>query len=179
MLNQYFIMTNATRSFRVEKDVSNILDEEAERMGISVNALVNIILKHYSEFNRFLSKIDLVILNRDILTKLLEFMDEQNLFKMGLELGETIPKDTILFWKKDLDQENVFEYLEKILCRYGLLGTYDQIDQQGEKIIVIRHRLGKKGSIFFHGYIKSTLNIVGLDSNIEVTESSVKAKIAI
>ncbi len=172
-------MTNATRSFRVEKDVSNILDEEAERMGISVNALVNIILKHYSEFNRFLSKIDLVILNRDILTKLLEFMDDQNLFKMGLELGETIPKDTILFWKKDLDQENVFEYLEKILCRYGLLGTYDQIDQQGEKIIVIRHRLGKKGSIFFQGYIKSTLNIVGLDSNIEVTESSVKAKIAI
>ena len=52
-------MTNATRSFRVEKEISAILDEEAERMGISVNALVNIILKHYSEFNRFLSKIDL------------------------------------------------------------------------------------------------------------------------
>ena len=170
-------MTNATRSFRVEKEISAILDEEAERMGISVNALVNIILKHYSEFNRFLSKIDLVILNRDILIKLLEFMEDNNLFKMGLELGETIPKDTILFWKKDLDKQNVFEYLEKILCRYGLLGTYDQIDQQGEKIIVIRHRLGKKGSIFFHGYIKSTFNIVGLDSNIEVTESSVKAKI--
>ncbi|HYY70777.1 MAG TPA: hypothetical protein VE595_00065 [Nitrososphaeraceae archaeon] len=172
-------MTNATRSFRIEKDISTILDEEAERMGISVNALVNIILKHYSEFSRFLSKIDLVILNRDILTKLLEFTDDQNLFKLGLELGETIPKDTILFWKKDLDRQNVFEYLDKIICRYGLLGTYDEINQQGEKIIVIRHRLGKKGSIFFHGYIKSTFNIVGLDSNIEVTESSVKAKITI
>ena len=172
------MMTNATRSFRVDKDISDILDEEAERMGISVNALVNIILKHYSEFNRFLSKIDLVILNRDILTKLLELMEEQNLFQIGLELGETIPKDTILFWKKDLDKQNVFEYLEKIICRYGLLGTYDQIDQQGEKIIVIRHRLGKKGSIFFHGYIKSTFSIVGLDTNIEITESSVKAKIA-
>jgi hypothetical protein len=42
---------------------------------------------------------------------------------------------------------------------------------------VIRHRLGKKGSIFFHGYIKSIFNIVGLDNTIEVTESSVKAKI--
>ena len=134
-------MQNSTRSFRVEQYVSNILDEEAERMGISVNALVNIILKHYSDFNRFLSKIDLVILNREILTKFLELMEDQEIFKIALELGETIPKDTILFWKKELVQQNVFEYLEKIICRYGLLGTYDEINQDGWKIIVIRHRL--------------------------------------
>ncbi|MGE0242971.1 MAG: hypothetical protein AB7F53_01340 [Nitrososphaeraceae archaeon] len=172
-------MTNATRSFRIEKDVSNILDEESERMGISVNALVNIILKYYSEFSRFLSKIDLVVVNREILIKLLESTEDQNLFKLGLELGETIPKDIILFWKKELDRQNVFEYLEKIICRYGLLGTYDEINQKGEKIIVIRHRLGKKGSLFFQGYIKSIFNLVSLDNNIEITDSSVKVKITI
>jgi hypothetical protein len=170
---------NSTRSFRVEQYISNILDEEAERMGISVNALVNIILKHYADFSRFLSKIDLVILNREILTKFLQSMDDQEVFKIGIELGETIPKDTILFWKKELAQQNVFEYLEKIICRYGLLGTYDEINQNGGKIIVIRHRLGKKGSIFFQGYIKSIFNIVGLDNTIELTESSVKAKIVV
>ena len=172
-------MTNTTRSFRIEKDISNILDEESERMGISVNALVNIILKHYSEFSRFLSKIDLVVVNREILIKLLEFTEDQNLFKLGLDLGETIPKDIILFWKKELARQNVFEYLEKIICRYGLLGTYDEINLKGEKIIVIRHRLGKKGSLFFQGYIKSIFNLVGLDNNIEITDSSVKVKITI
>lgn len=172
-------MPNSTRSFRVEQYISNILDEEAERMGISVNALVNIILKHYSDFTRFLSKIDLVILNREILTNFLLRMDDQEIFKIGIELGETIPKDTILFWKKEFAQQNVFEYLEKIICRYGLLGTYDEINQDGSKIIVIRHRLGKKGSIFFQGYIKSIFNIVGLDNTIELTESSVKAKIVV
>ncbi|HET7642965.1 MAG TPA: hypothetical protein VFK40_05620 [Nitrososphaeraceae archaeon] len=172
-------MTNATRSFRIEKDVSTILDEESERMGISVNALVNIILKHYSEFTRFLSKIDLVVINREILIKLLESTEEQNIFSLGLELGETIPKDIILFWKKELDRQNVFEYLEKIICRYGLLGTYDEINQNGDKIIVIRHRLGKKGSLFFHGYIKSIFNMIGLDNNIEITDSSVKIKVTI
>jgi hypothetical protein len=170
---------NSTRSFRVEQYISNILDEEAERMGISVNALVNIILKHYADFSRFLSKIDLVILNREILTKFLQSMDDQEVFKIGIELGETIPKDTILFWKKELAQQNVFEYLEKIICRYGLLGTYDEINQNGGKIIVIRHRLGTKGSIFFQGYIKSIFNTVGLDNTIELTESSVKAKIVV
>ncbi|HET7641976.1 MAG TPA: hypothetical protein VFK40_00580 [Nitrososphaeraceae archaeon] len=172
-------MTNTTRSFRIEKDISNILDEESERMGISVNALVNIILKHYSEFTRFLSKIDLVVVNREILIKLLDLTEDQNLFKLGLDLGETIPKDIILFWKKELDRQNVFEYLEKIVCRYGLLGTYDEINQKGDKIIVIRHRFGKKGSLFFHGYIKSIFNMIGLDNNIEITDSSVKIKVTI
>ncbi|HJT83214.1 MAG TPA: hypothetical protein VJ697_01920 [Nitrososphaeraceae archaeon] len=172
-------MTNTTRSFRIEKDISNILDEESERMGISVNALVNIILKHYSEFSRFLSKIDLVVVNREILINLLDLTEDQNLFKLGLDLGETIPKDIILFWKKELDRQNVFEYLEKIICRYGLLGTYDEINQKGDKIIVIRHRLGKKGSLFFHGYIKSIFNMIGLENNIEITDSSVKIKVTI
>jgi hypothetical protein len=44
-----------TRSFRFDAEMSKILDEEAERMGVSVNALVGIILKRYSEFieNRY------------------------------------------------------------------------------------------------------------------------------
>ena len=168
-------MPNSTRSFRVEQDVSNILDEEAERMGISVNALVNIILKHYSDFSRFLSKIDLVILNREILTKFLEIMEDQEIFKIGLELGETIPKDTILFWKKELAQQNVFEYLEKIICRYGHLGTYDEILQSRGRTIVIRHRLGRKGSIFFQAFFFSAIKtMLNVDAKFEITESSLK-----
>jgi len=48
---------STTRSFRVDNDLSKILDEEAERMGVSVNGLVNMILKRYAEFTRFLSKL--------------------------------------------------------------------------------------------------------------------------
>ena len=59
--------TSTTRSFRVDSEISKILDEEAERMGISVNGLVNMILKRYAEFTRFLSKIDLVVINRELL----------------------------------------------------------------------------------------------------------------
>ncbi|HEU4605664.1 MAG TPA: hypothetical protein VFS46_05440, partial [Nitrososphaera sp.] len=61
-----------TRSFRFENDVLRVLDEEAERMGISVNALVGIVLRRYCEFTRYLSKIDMVVINREMLTSLLE-----------------------------------------------------------------------------------------------------------
>jgi hypothetical protein len=127
-----------TRSFRFDSELSKILDEEAERMGVSVNALVGIIIK----------------------------------------LGETVPVDTIMFWKKELTEHSVLEYIEKIICRYGHLGTYDEVSQSNSRIIVIRHRLGRKGSKFFEGYLRSTLkNTIGKDAIFEVTDSSVKFEI--
>ena len=147
-------------------------------MGVSVNGLVNMILKRYAEFTRFLSKIDLVIINRELLNTLLDCYTEEDIYGLGISLGEVIPRDTILFWKKTLTQETVVDYIEKIICRYGYLGTYDEVNQNDLKIIVIRHRLGKKGSQFFHGYLKSALkNTLNIEGSFELTDSSVKIQI--
>jgi hypothetical protein len=54
--------STVTRSFRFENELSKILEDEAERMGISVNALVGIILRRYCEFTRYLSKIDMSLI---------------------------------------------------------------------------------------------------------------------
>jgi hypothetical protein len=167
-----------TRSFRFDAEMSKVLDEEAERMGVSVNALVGIILKRYSEFTRYLSKIDMIVLNRELLISLLEAKDEEYLYKLGAKLGGTVSVDTIMFWKKDVTEESVLEYIEKIICLYGHLGTYDEVSQPDSKTIVIRHRLGRKGSKFFEGYLRSTLkNTVGKDATFEVTDSSIKFEI--
>ena len=171
---------STTRSFRVDTDLSKVLDEESERMGVSVNALVNMILKRYSEFTRFLSKIDLVVVNRELLKSLFDSYPDDDIYDLGITAGEMIPRDTILFWKKTLSSETVLEYIEKIICRYGFLGTYDETNQNDKRNIVIRHRLGKKGSEFLHGYLKATLkNTLNLESTFELTESSVKLQIAV
>jgi len=158
--------------------LSKILDEEAERMGVSVNALVGIILRRYSDFTRYLSKIDMIVINRELLISLLETRDHEYLYKLGMKLGETVPIDTIMFWKKTLTEQSVLEYIEKIVCRYGHLGTYDEVSQKNTRTIVIRHRLGRNGSKFFEGYLKSTLkNTIAKDATFEVTDSSVKFEI--
>ena len=171
--------SSITRSFRFEADVLSVLDEEANRMGISVNALVGIILRRYVEFTRFLSKIDMVVINREVLTTLIEQVEEEELYKLGTKLGETVLADTILFWKKETTEKTVLEYIEKMMCNYGHLGTYDErIMPGGEMAIVVRHRLGKKGSHFLEGYLngglRSNLNV---NATFEVTDSSVKCQI--
>ena len=164
-----------TRSFRFDLVLSRTLEKEAERMGISVNALVGIIIKRYVEFTRYLSKIDMIVINREFITALIGSYDEEILRNIGQKLGETVSKDTILFWKKELSEQAVLEYIEKIICRYGHLGTYDETLQSTGRTVVIRHRLGLKGSIFFEGYLKSTLkNTAMRDAIFEITESSIK-----
>ena len=168
-----------TRSFRFESDVLSVLDEEATRTGISVNALVGIILRRYAEFTRYLSKIDMVVINREVLTSLLDHLAEEELYKMGVKLGQTVLADTIMFWKKETTEKAVMEYLEKMVCRYGHLGTYDERKMPGgDMAIVMRHRLGKNGSRFLEGYLNGGLkHTLDIDASFEVTDSSVKCQI--
>ena len=171
--------SSITRSFRFESDVLTVLDEEAKRMGISVNALVGIILRRYAEFTRYLSKIDMVVINREVLTSLIDQLGEEEVYEIGVKLGQTVLADTIMFWKKETTEKAVMEYIEKMVCRYSDLGTYDERRMPGgEMAIVIRHRLGKKGSRFLEGYLQGGLkHTLGIEAIFETTDSSVKCEI--
>jgi hypothetical protein len=171
--------SSVTRSFRFESDVLTVLDEEAKRMGISVNALVGIILRRYAEFTRYLSKIDMVVINREVLTSLIDLLGEEEVYEIGVKLGQTVLADTIMFWKKETTEKAVMEYIEKMVCRYSDLGTYDERRMPGgEMAIVIRHRLGKKGSRFLEGYLQGGLkHTLGIEAIFETTDSSVKCEI--
>ena len=90
-------------------------------------------------------------------------------------MGKEIPNDTILFWKKNVSFETVLEYIEKIVCTYGYIGTFDELETNKHKIIVIRHRLGPQGSRFLLGFMKSLVKqTLGLEPEIDITDYSVK-----
>ena len=117
-------LSNSTvRSFRIDKSLSETLNAEAERMGVSVNAMINSVLKQYAEFTRFQSKLDLLIIHREILRSLLGRLSEDESYLLGLDMGKDIPNDTILFWKKAVSFESVLEYIEKIICKKKFLNT--------------------------------------------------------
>ncbi|MGN6822164.1 MAG: hypothetical protein ACTHJ7_05250 [Candidatus Nitrosocosmicus sp.] len=167
--------STSVRSFRIDKSFAEILHHEADRLGISVNAMMNSILKQYTELTRFQSKLDMIVINRSIFKNILKHLDENQSYDLGLEMGKELPNDFILFWKKNISIDSVIEYIEKILCIYGRLGTYDEMFDMNNRIFVIRHRLGVNGSKFLMGYLKSLLsNMLQLDTEIQITDYSIK-----
>jgi len=170
--------TSSVRSFRIDKSFAEILHHEADRMGISVNAMMNSILKQYTEFTRFQSKLDMIVINRSILKNVLRHLEEHQAYDLGLKMGKELPNDIILFWKKNVTIDSVIEYIEKILCIYGRMGTYDEMAESDSRILVIRHRLGINGSKFLMGYLKSLfINMLGLDTDIQITDYSIKIQL--
>ncbi len=167
--------TSSVRSFRIDKSFAEILNNEADRMGISVNAMMNSILKQYTEFTRFQSKLDMIIINREMFKNILDSLNEQQSYDLGIEQGKDYPKDAILFWKKHVSLETIIEYIEKILCIYGQIGTYDEIIESTNRIIVIRHRLGINGSKFLMGFLVSLFkNAIDLSCDLQITDYSIK-----
>lgn len=172
--------TSSVRSFRIDKSFAEILNNEADRMGISVNAMMNSILKQYTEFTRFQSKLDMIIINREMFKNILDSLNEHQSYDLGIEQGKDYPKDAILFWKKRVSLETIIEYIEKILCIYGQIGTYDEIIESTNRIIVIRHRLGINGSKFFMGFLISLFkNAIDLTCDLQITDYSIRIQFLI
>lgn len=173
------VRASITRSFRFDREMLSVLDDEAVNMGISINALVGIILRRYSEFTRYLSKIDMIVINRELLTTLLEELSEERVYELGIKLGTATLPDTLMFWKKETTERGIMEYIEKIMCRYGHLGTYDEkLMPGGQMTFVVRHRLGRKGSRFIEGYLKTGFEVIaGIKAVFETTDSSIKCEL--
>ena len=179
MLTTMSSSASSVRSFRIDKGFAEILHHEADRMGISVNAMMNSILKQYTEFTRFQSKLDMIVINRSIFKNIIKHLEEHQAYDLGLEMGKELPNDFILFWKKSVSIDSVIEYIEKILCIYGRLGTYDEMSDMNNRILVIRHRLGLNGSKFLMGYLKSLFReMLQLDIEIQITDYSIKIQLS-
>ena len=172
--------SSSVRSFRINKSFAEILNNEADRMGISVNAMMNSILKQYTEFTRFQSKLDMIVINREMFKNVLDHLSEDQSFNLGLDQGKNYPKDAILFWKKHISLETIIEYIEKILCIYGQIGTYDEMFESTSRIIVIRHRLGINGSKFLMGFLISLFkSTIDLRCDLQITDYSIKIQLLI
>ena len=99
----------------------------------------------------------------DVLKSVWESLDDDSLVKLARQEGRKITKDVILFWFKEANLQNFMAYLA-LLSKYQGFGHFETEDT-GESIMVIaRHGMGKKWSIWIKNYLTE-----GIRSSLEVT----------
>src|SRR3989441_6683772 len=79
------------KSFRVNEKALGALQEEAARQSVSVNTLVNQLLLDYSEFGRFLQRVNALRLSRKTFGEILSMVSEDSLAKAGVAAGKSAP----------------------------------------------------------------------------------------
>ena len=100
-------------SIRIEEEVVQSLQREAERQGISFNSLINKTLKNYVMSEMHFEQLGFLLVSKDFLRKTFaELQDEKRLEELGTELGLTVAKEYVSYFFPKVDNSTLAEFLD-------------------------------------------------------------------
>jgi hypothetical protein len=106
-------------SCRIDNEMYNSLVNDAKSKGISINSLINSIIKRHLLWDRFAEEMGLVPLTKRTLKKIFKTMDEETIKKIAQEVGGTVPQELIYLSYDKFDFDNLMRMIEISGTRFG------------------------------------------------------------
>ena len=176
-----------TRTFRIRQEWDSVLQEEATRQGVSVNVLVNKILRKYALYSRWNDRNNDISLPQRTLREILNTCQVEELAEAGNRSGALDAMNLINAMGLKMNYDSFVYLVTEHLggphfarwfqCFYHQRGNTD--------LFHIQHDFGHAWSVFLEGFLLSFLHsIVGIDAKtrvydyavtLEVTRSKIKA----
>lgn len=161
------------RSFRIDEEWLQVLTEEAERQGISVNSLLNRLLQQYA-YIRYMLRYGAITITRKGFSSLIACIPEDKLKENGRNAGENITKDLLLTMGVTPNHNFVLLLVKKILAEFAGWFECDHHIKRDNEILHFRHDLGINWSIYLSAVSAATFNsLLNQEVSIEHTDSSV------
>jgi hypothetical protein len=161
------------RSFRIDEEWIKVLNEEAEKQGISVNSLMNRLLQQYA-YIRYMLRYGAITLTRKSFSALLECCPEDKVREKGRKAGLEITRDMLLTMGAALDYSFVILLVKKILAEFAGWFECDHHVKRDKEILHFRHDLGIKWSIYVEAAASETFSsVLGKKVTTEISDSSV------
>ena len=165
------------RSFRVDEEWLNVLNEEAEKQGVSVNSLLNRLLQQYA-YLRYMMRYGAITLTRKGFANILESCPDEKVKENGRNAGETIVKDLLLTMGVTPNYAFVIFIVKKLLSEFAGWFECDHHIKENKEVLHLRHDLGPKWSIYLSGITAGTFNsLLNKEIQIETSDSSVTVTI--
>ena len=161
------------RSFRIDEEWLNVLNEEAEKQGVSVNSLLNRILQQYA-YIRYMLRYGAITLTRKGFSGILECCPEDKVRENGRNAGSTITRDILLTMGVTPNYSFVILLVKKILSEFAGWFECDHHVKRDKEILNFRHDLGIKWSIYLEAAASEMFNsILNKGVTTEISDSSV------
>jgi len=160
------------KSFRVNEKALSALQEEAGRQSVSVNTLVNQLLLDYSEFGRYLQRVNALRLSRKTFAEILNSVSDDNLVKAGQIAGKSAPMALIASKWGKITVNTVIEYIHD-LSAYANLFEYYEKNENERWTITLMHELGPKWSTFLTQYIGEAFVAAGVQPKTKTSDRAV------
>ena len=145
-----------TRTFRIRKEWDSVLQEEAARQGISVNVLLNRLLRKYSLYSRWSNRNNDTSFPRQTLREILKTVQVESLAEAGTKSGALDAINIVNSMGLTLNYESFVYVMTEHLGGPNFARWFQCFHHtQGNKdIFHLQHDLGPEWSIFLEKYIR-------------------------
>lgn len=148
-----------TRTFRIRKEWDDVLQEEAARLGVSVNVLLNKVLRKFSFYQRWADRNNDMSLSQQTLREILKIVPVDSLAEAGSKSGASDAINIVNDMGLTLDYDS-FVYLIRehfggpyfarwFQCFYHTQGDTD--------VFHLQHYLGRGWSVYIEKYVLAYL----------------------
>ena len=180
-------------TFRLDSHTINELQREADQNQISLNVLVNQVLKRYSEWDRYESRIGMMPVPKAMLTSLIDkaidmakkngikeedigpFRDQ--IIKQAAQVAFDIMKDAVLFMKEQYNFWVVLSVLQEYMKISGINSDH-RIEGGRRHFFVIQHELGENWSLFTKELLRLIFeNLANIRAEVNVTANMTIAEV--
>ena len=151
------------QSLRLKIKLHDTLSSEAERQGISISSLINLVLQEYADYGSIDARLGIVLIGPNILTAFIHLLSDKQVEEVGREFGSDLSGPQFL---AELGLKLTFESAKHLMN--DILGKYSKwfessITEDGGRIVIhLNHHLTKKWSLFLKGYCTSLFERTGL-----------------
>ena len=153
-------------TFRINQDTADKLNVESEHKGISLNNLVNQILKNYIDWDKLESKAGMIPVAKPIIAEGFRHLSDDDIIKIAICVGKSTLHDIVLFMKNKIDLDSLLSWLELWLKKNSTAGFSHTVDSNIHTCIM-RHDLGHKWSLYHKTVLELILRDI-LKKHIEV-----------
>lgn len=158
-------------SFRVEPGILDKLNKAAKQDGISLNTIVNQALGDYVNWDRPATKSGWIFLKQEIVKSLFVKLNDKEIQNLAIRLAKEIMKDTMLSMTGKYDLETWISITKNRSVKSNF--HYQEIRDNGQTSIIIKHSMGLKWSLFHKWYYQQMIKELGLDVKVEYTDKTI------
>jgi hypothetical protein len=151
-----------TMTFRLDENSVQKLREESEYRQISLNTLVNQILRRFVEWDMYESKLGMIPLAKPMIVEFFQKASHEEIVEMAKRIGKNMVKEIALFMKGRIDVNTFLTWFETRMKTSSIEITHHRLKNNDNKYssYIIKHDLGENWSLYHKTILESIFNDV-------------------
>jgi hypothetical protein len=155
-----------TMTFRIEEGTMDLLRVESENREVSLNTLVNQILRRYVEWDMYEAKVGMLPIAKPVVSALFGEISKDQVEELAKKVGKNAVHDIALFMKSRMDLPSFLSWFEMRMKSSSIEFSRNRL-ANGTNTYVMRHDLGYNWSLYHKTLLELIFNEV-LQKRIDV-----------